>query len=484
MLPIVALYLPVSIFLAAKLNIWIDEAYSLATTSTSFGHTLHQALYFEDQPPFYFLALHAWQTLDHSIFFARLFSVLCIGLTLVLTNNLSKRYFPSISSSFVIAGLALNPFLLWAALEIRVYALVILLTAIVQVAFLDAYWGNQRSQAARVIFVCGSIVGLYTQYYFAFLLIGLGFILALRGLAVLKKFSIDLAITVLAFSPMLLTLPQQFHTATVNQSVNQSLFQAFHEMAQIVLRFVIPAYALPHFAPTVFLICLALGFASVQISSKRWRQDDNWYVPAVLAFTIFLLETATLVLTHQQITSRYAAVMFVPFGLAVYGILANSSPVSRFAVPVWTVLMLLLSAGTLYQTYEPLAKAGDWQRVASYITAHEQPQQPVLVFEASAALPLSHYYAGVNALAPVPAPLELKRFNPRDNVLATPAQIDRVLSTQKYPIRELWLVRTAYCKWLSVDFGCAVLNSYVHDNFQVVRNVPFYGSTVQLLRRR
>ena len=478
------MYLPVSIFLAAKLNIWIDEAYSLETTSTSFAHSLHQALHFEDQPPLYFLLLYAWRSLDHSIFFARLFSIVCIGFALVLTNSLSKKYFPSIPSSYVIAGLALNPFLLWAALEIRVYALVILLTVITQLAFLDAYCSGQRSRSARAVFIFACIAGLYTQYYFAFLIIALGLILARRRFAALKDYVLDVLVSLVAFSPMLFVLPQQFQTASINQSVNESLLQGVHQMAQIVLRFVIPASALPRFAPTLIFVLLAMGFASVGMGSKRWRQDANWHVPAVLAVSLFILETATLVGTHQEVTSRYASLMFVPFGLAVYGIFANASPASRLAVPAWTVLVLLLSASTLCQTYGALAKQGDWQRVASYVTAHEKPHQPVLVFEASAALPLSHYYAGVNALVPIPAPLELRRFNPRDNVLATSAQIDRALSTQKYPIRELWLVRTDYCKWLAIDFGCPVLSSYVNSNFRVERNVPFYGSTVQLLRRK
>ena len=478
------LYLPVSIFLASKLNIWIDEAYSLETTSKSFAHTLHQALFFEDQPPLYFLLLHAWRSLDHSIFFARMFSVACIALTLVLSNSLSKRYFPSIPSAWVVAGLALNPFLIWAALEIRVYAFVILLSVIAQVAFLDAYWSDKGLRSARATFICACIAGLYAQYYFAFLIVSMGLILAIRRFAALKAFVLDAAIALLVFSPMLLVLPQQFRTASQNQSVNQSLFQAFHQMWQIVFRFVVPANTLPHFVPTLLVVLFILGLAVALLNSRRWRQDANWYVPMLLAAVVFTLETIVLARTHQQVNSRYAALMFVPFALAVYGIFANPLPLSRLAVPAWSILMILLSASLLHQVYAPLAKSGDWQRVGAYITSNEKPLQPVVVFEASAALPLSRYYAGKNALVPIPTPLKLERYDVRDNVLVTPAQIDRALSTQHYPVRELWLVRTDYCSWLAVDFGCAVLNRYVASNFQVVRTVPFYGSTVLLLRRK
>src|ERR1035437_10065572 len=67
------------IFLSFKLNISIDEAYSLHTTSNNLATVIKQAYDFEGQPPFYFLLLAIWRHVNSGIFFARLLSLVFIG---------------------------------------------------------------------------------------------------------------------------------------------------------------------------------------------------------------------------------------------------------------------------------------------------------------------------------------------------------------------------------------------------------------------
>src|SRR3954454_10573537 len=88
------LYLAIALPLAARLDIWIDEAYTLATTGQGLRHALHQALFFEQQPPLYFLLLSLWRMLDGGVFFARLFSVLCGLAALFAVAALSRRWLP------------------------------------------------------------------------------------------------------------------------------------------------------------------------------------------------------------------------------------------------------------------------------------------------------------------------------------------------------------------------------------------------------
>ncbi|HEV7180287.1 MAG TPA: hypothetical protein VGN11_10450, partial [Candidatus Baltobacteraceae bacterium] len=63
--------------LAYVLNIWQDEAYTLQTTSRGIVYAFHQAVAFEQSAPLYFLALTLWRHINDSVFFLRLFSVLC-----------------------------------------------------------------------------------------------------------------------------------------------------------------------------------------------------------------------------------------------------------------------------------------------------------------------------------------------------------------------------------------------------------------------
>lgn len=54
--------------LAARLNLWLDEAYSLHTTGGGTLRALDEAIRHELQAPLYFIVLQLWRELDHSLF--------------------------------------------------------------------------------------------------------------------------------------------------------------------------------------------------------------------------------------------------------------------------------------------------------------------------------------------------------------------------------------------------------------------------------
>jgi hypothetical protein len=71
-------YYSMLVFLAAYLNIWEDEVYSMNTSSGSLGYAFNQSYEFELQPPVYFLLLTIWRTFSASVFWARLLSVIAV----------------------------------------------------------------------------------------------------------------------------------------------------------------------------------------------------------------------------------------------------------------------------------------------------------------------------------------------------------------------------------------------------------------------
>ena len=82
----------VSLTLAALLDIRFDEAFTLNTTSRDVVYAFHQAIKFEQQAPLYFVLLTVWRDIDSSIFFARLFSVLCLPFIIWVSAEVAKRY--------------------------------------------------------------------------------------------------------------------------------------------------------------------------------------------------------------------------------------------------------------------------------------------------------------------------------------------------------------------------------------------------------
>ncbi|MCA9450868.1 MAG: glycosyltransferase family 39 protein, partial [Candidatus Omnitrophica bacterium] len=185
------------------LNIWIDEAYTLHTTGDGPWQAIQRALGFELQPPLYFTLLSVWRWVSESLFWARLFSVLCAAATLLILVPLSRRYLKNLSPLWLFSAGAVNAFLIWSSTEIRLYALAILLSALL-------WWNLDR------VFLRGSIsrwgiawhgilaaMALYTQYYLGFLLVGhfVGLLVSLR-LKESGRYLISMSIAAILFLPM------------------------------------------------------------------------------------------------------------------------------------------------------------------------------------------------------------------------------------------------------------------------------------------
>ena len=86
------LYTVVLLFLAHKLLIWEDEAYSLNTSSADLINVIKQSYNFEGQPPAYFVILAIWRKIDSGIFFARLFSLIFIGCSAIFFYKIVRLF--------------------------------------------------------------------------------------------------------------------------------------------------------------------------------------------------------------------------------------------------------------------------------------------------------------------------------------------------------------------------------------------------------
>jgi hypothetical protein len=99
-----------------------DEEYALASTAHGLGYALHRAFYYELQAPVWFGLVALWRGLDPSVAFARLFSILCATATCFALRAIALRLRPRLDPLPFVALVALNPFFIYAALEVRVYA--------------------------------------------------------------------------------------------------------------------------------------------------------------------------------------------------------------------------------------------------------------------------------------------------------------------------------------------------------------------------
>ncbi len=195
--------------LAYVLNIWQDEAFTLQTTSHGLGYAFQQAIVFEQNAPLYFLLLSMWRHIGDGIFFLRLPSVFCVSAAIALVPGLVRRYVPKADAGLVTFLVACNPFVIWAALEMRVYALVILLSALLLLTFFEAFLAEKPTKMAAVAYAACTIIAMYTQYYLAFLIAAQGVTLLIYRPRALGRFALCAVAAALAFAPMLTIVPAQ-----------------------------------------------------------------------------------------------------------------------------------------------------------------------------------------------------------------------------------------------------------------------------------
>lgn len=479
---LILLHLGIAIALAYLLNIWIDEAFTLHTTGKDLAYAFHQALRFELQPPLYFILLNLWRKLNGSIFFARLFSVLCAGLTLYTVAQLSRRYLREVSPAWIVAVVAFNPFLIWAAVEMRVYALVLLLSAVLLLLFFDGFLEDEPRRASRLLYVLVSILALYTQYYLGFLLVANAVaLLVLRRWRSLLAYLLSMSVVAICFAPMLIVAYNQTLTFT-RPAMDASPFR--ESLVRII--WLIREYFLPVGPESLEFFrrwILRLSFLAIPVVLIKYRhrvtfrQVAIWTILTVSAIAFLLI---LYLAGESALQDRHTALLFLPTILSAFALMTLVA--RRRGLIIALVIALFFNAASLYVMYRPLAKSGDWNRVASYIMAAEKPGQAVLVFHGVNALPLSYCYKGTNIIVPLPRGDSFETYDVRNYGLRDESEITSALSAIQG--EQLWLVTYDQCQSFGVDYNCGLLEGYIDRYYNVVSDKTFYQSRVRLLQRK
>ena len=505
-LGLVLLHLTVALPLSYSLNIWIDEAYSLNTVQDGLWVAVQRAITLEQQPPLYFALLSLWQQGHESIFGARLLSVICTGLTVWVTPAICRRYAPRIHPAWMTVAVALHPYLIWAAVEIRPYALGIGLSALLLLFFYDGFLRPDGIRPwARVAYGAVAVTAAYVNY-----LLVLGLVAnAIALLAVNRKqFWPHLRVLILAAIAWVpLVLPAFFQLSASRDSLahlSSSLPDSTkHTLGCAVIHTVSTCtgywlglhhqpYRLVGLVVPGFLALLAwrLGRQRRSVAPTQWVL---WLSTAAMALLLLLLLYAT---DRVAGAESYTFILFVPVIVSLFAAFSCLRQGDRHRLLAFWLGGVLLPAylATLTVVYNPLAKQGDWRRVSQAIEAQEGSNQPILVFYAEAALPLSHHYRGINTLVPIPQPVGIEEYNFQDAALRNTAQVAVALADLEGTFETAWLITMPNqhlddpslgdCPVLGLAMNCWILEDYVRSHYTVVARQDFYHTTLRQLQPR
>jgi hypothetical protein len=472
------------LFLALKLNVWIDEGFTLETTRLSPAGAFSQALRVELQAPLYFVLLSLWRKLNDAVWFARLFSAACYVFTLPLVAALARRYLRNVQPILAMTIFALHPLAIQFAVEIRLYALLMLISGALLALFYDAYLAEQPQRRAEVLYVLVAVAALWTQYYIGLALLAGGVaLLCLRRWRALARYLIAMMIVGGCFLPLARIALAQRAELTAGATSALPVFECLRFMAWRVQKLLLPV-EWKRLAAAHSLILWLMALAGLRL---WWKRKDRVFGPERLALLIMTaVITAGFVvilrLTNVELMQpRHTVALFLPLLLSA---LAMVDAVGRRAFTLtWLALVCCFSIWSLIVSWQPLAKAGDYQRVASFLMAQEKPGEPVLVFHGFGAMPLSYHYRGVNRIVPVPVENQLRSYNRRDYILRDEAQLRDLLRQAGDPER-FWLVRNTLCREIDIDYNCPLLEAFVKRYYTVELRREFFLSEVRLLRRK
>ncbi|MFN8443196.1 MAG: glycosyltransferase family 39 protein [Caldilineaceae bacterium] len=388
-------------------SLWYDETVSVYLAQKSIPAMLaHTAG--DIHPPGYYLLLHFWQLLAHptpthgleflyawpSLFFGQLLIVLIY----VLGRKLLNR-----NSGLIAAWLtAIHPFHLWYSQEVRMYTLgaflgLICLWALLQLS--DRNRLDQRSLQWLIVYVVSAVTGMYTLYYFLFLLVALNllalFLLLRQGRLLLSWLAGQLGVLLL-WAPW---LPIFIHQATDPP---------------------VPPWRVPWQQISGLLVAVSESLSVFVVGqSPPLGQTWPWAVATSLAVTLFFYAKPPASPDHPKAKLTVALYVFVPIGL-IYLITLLLTPLYHvrylftYAPPFSLILayvidayakqfrtaslttlpaLLVISSVSLYEFWiNPLYQTDDHRHAVATLAQDWRPGDSILVNAGWAYPPLAIYW--------------------------------------------------------------------------------------------
>lgn len=489
---LIAAHLAIALPLAFYLNVWTDEASTLYTTGGGFMQAFHHVFADEKQAPLYFLLMSLWRKIDDSVFFARVFSMLCSAAAILAFSNLARKIWEEKTALFVTGMFALHPLLVWASVEIRLYALVILMTCLLFSSFYKGFLRDEDAADAkksRIFYVFFAIAAVYIHYYLGFVLVGaFAALLVTRRMKAARCYFLLMILAGLAILPLFWIILTQFGDRTQMFTEERSILTGIRLVWNHFLTFVLPTELFPAAEQSalslarVWMLRLALLAALVLLIKNKFRQFDA----DILVFGTISLVCAVFFLgVYFQlgtlyVSIRHAAVYFVAVFIFAAAALVKLVPTrkARFLItPLYAVFFVY----AYFAIYPEFTKRGDWARVAEFVQKNEKPNQTIVVFPNYDAVALPVYYRGANKILPDENLFSLRTDAPDGTAESLRSQTEALIKEIPPETTEIWLLTGERCE---IKESCALLENYVDAHYTVVEEKMFYLEKVRLLRKK
>lgn len=404
-------------------SLWYDEAVSMHLAMKDLGSlTLHTAR--DIHPPLYYYLLHFWiLTVGSSEFSAAflslVFGVLIIALCYRLGSELCDRR-AGLLTAFLIA---VSPFNLWYSQEVRMYTLGAFL-GLVSLYCLSRLAGLTRNGAGEHVggaetppggrrggawkfwlgYILSSAAGLYSLYYFAFLLlfqnllvIGWWLTSRLRESQrplLLRRWLLAQALILMLYLPWLPVAMRQALFPPVPP------WRGFTDLVTVIMQSWSALSLGQSVDPESLLVAAVLSFMfALYLLGLRGAATGNrgWVKSLLLCghTLVPLLDIYMLSLRMPLFHVRYVFTYSPPFYLLLALGLLRLGRSRRFALPVSLLIITVACGYSVYRFhFNPEYASDDHRAAVNYIEERMAPGDAVLIDAGYAYPAFLYYYEG------------------------------------------------------------------------------------------
>lgn len=450
-----AVFFSLTIFSVNSLR--LDEAQSLFQVNRDIPGMLH--LVAQDvHVPLYHTLLHYWLLIwGYDIRTARLLSLVFFVGTILATYVLARYAFGRRNIALFAALLVtISPFMNWYGSEARMYTMLAFMATFHAYLFLKVM--REGGVWRWVAWTLVAMVGLYTHYFFIFVLLSeFVALLMMRRRFVsaypVRKIIIAGAIAGLSLLPWIWYVYSLGFASNTQPALSQpSSGDLFDTYAQFIFGF--QTSAINTIIISLWPIAVLLGFFALQRGNKKIPTETTFFVvlatlPVLLAF-IISVTIRPFYLSRYLIVSLPALLIFISWLLSRYR--------RRLAVGVGAVLVVVIGFLFVVEAMNPNTPVKeDYRETVAYLSTRAKPTDVIVLSAPFTIYPVEYYYKGDAKLTTQPI---WDRFAVGSVPPYDPNKVAAETKENVGSYREAWLV-------LSYDQGYNdKLRKYYDSHFQ------------------
>jgi len=356
-------------------SFWIDEIAQMGESLRPFGEQWQLPIDFH--PPLYHYLVYFWLKIGQSEWWLRTTSVLSGVLTVYFSYLLVKKITNKRVAKLSALFLAISPFHIYYSQELRPYALATLLATLSMYLFAELL---EVKKGWSWFFVLVNIFGLYSLYFFPFILVAQFFILLFLKREKLFAWLKQVGVSSLFFLPWLPFFFTQLRTGKEWTQISAVWAKMVSTPWPEALPLVFAKFSLGRisFSNQGFYRFLTLGIFLVFTYCwfKAFKKKRKATIFFSLYFSVPIL-TSFLIHIFLPIISPKRLLLVIPAFYTLLSLGVNSLSIKLKKLTI--VLFILISAhGLFQQNTNPFFQREQWRQAVKFIEERTSPSGLVL----------------------------------------------------------------------------------------------------------